>query len=111
MYYKLIIALLAVGITGLQGCATARGLGQDLENLGLVIQGKKINRQQTVATEVVVEGTSTTISEVVVESPAVTTPAGGGMEQVQTYPYSGGTVRKQSQPATERMPGTGATAF
>ncbi len=90
MSLKPAIVVAAVAIA-LSGCNAARGLGQDIENLGLLMQGKKIQKREPVQQEVVV-------SEVVTSQPApaeMAAPASAGVEvtplpeggQVEVYPY------------------------
>ena len=114
MYYRMIVTLLVVGIAGIQGCATARGFGEDLENLGRVIQGKKINRHELPVTEVVMESPETGASEVFVEPPPPVTapvPQSRPSGEVQTYPYRGGVVQEQSMPTAGQKRPVGTTAF
>ena len=84
---KSIITAVAIA-TLLAGCNAARGLGQDIENLGLLMQGKKAQKksqtqQETVVSEVV---TTTAPAEVVIESDAQATPM-PTEPKVEVYPY------------------------
>ncbi len=100
MFFKTTLTVAALAVA-LSGCNAARGLGQDIENLGLLMQGKKVQKKEQVQDEVVV-------SEVVTTQPApapaaagaevVPLPEGGKVE-VYPYPYPQDSTAPQAYPA------------
>ncbi len=95
------IAALAVALSG---CNAARGLGQDIENLGLLMQGKKIQKKEQVQQEVVVsEVVSTQPAPAEKAAPAptgveVTPLPEGGQVEVYPYPYPADGVTQMAYP-------------
>ena len=89
--FAMTIAALAVVLSG---CNAARGLGQDIENLGLLIQGKKIEKKAPQREVVVSEVISTQPAPADAAAPAAV-PAGvevtplpaSGTGEVYPYPY------------------------
>ena len=87
MSARFAIAIAAL-VVALSGCNAARGLGQDIENLGLLIQGKKIEKKAP-QQEVVVSETPST------QPAPVDAAASAGVEvmplppsgTVEVYPY------------------------
>lgn len=115
MKKSLIIIGLAVSVTALNGCSTARGFGQDLEDLGRIIQGEnaknyEVNRSKSTASTSNYSDTasvSTTTSYAYVE-PSTTTqstsyvtsgPAADSIPMATTYPYPSGTTSSTVAPS------------
>ena len=90
MSARFAIAIAAL-VVALSGCNAARGLGQDIENLGLLIQGKKIEKKAPQQQEVVVsETTSVQPVPVGAAAPAeveVMPLPPSGRAEVYPYPY------------------------
>lgn len=90
MYTRTILIATAIVAT-LSGCNAARGLGQDVENLGRLMQGKDIDstsaaqQSSTVVSETVTYGPPP--SEVTTDSAGVETMPLPSEGQVQVYPY------------------------
>ncbi len=94
MVKGIILVGIAVSTIALNGCSTARGFGQDLEDLGRIIQGEKArnyqaHRSTSVAAKrssvgkVVSETTSYSYSDPSASQVVETSPA-----PVTTYPYT-----------------------
>ena len=87
MMMKSIVTAVAV-LTLLSGCNAARGLGQDIENLGLLMQGKKAQKKAPVQQgEVVSEVVTTTAPAEVVIEPDTKATAMPAEPKVEVYPY------------------------
>ena len=71
MYLKIVVILLtAISLLSLSGCNTAQGFGKDIENLGLIIQGKKARPANAVTTaDVIVEEVVEQPTGYIVEEP------------------------------------------
>lgn len=103
MFFKTALTVAAVAIA-LTGCNAARGLGQDVENLGLLMQGKKVQKKEQVQEEVIVSDVVSTQPGTATHAPAasgaeaVPLPQGGTVE-VYPYPYPKDSATQQEYPA------------
>jgi predicted small secreted protein len=86
MAIKTLVVAAAV-VTLLSGCNAARGLGQDIENLGLLMQGKKAQKKTQLQQGQVVSEEVTPVPAEVVTDPAVEVTPLPAEGQVEVYPY------------------------
>ena len=118
MKRSLIIIGLSVSVVALNGCSTARGFGQDLEDLGRIIQGENAtnyeqNRGKSTASSGSVSSTasvasaanyayvepSTTQTTSYVTSEVVTDSNISSIPEAITYPYPSGTTSSTVAPS------------
>ncbi len=116
MKKSLIIIGIAVSAIALNGCSTARGFGQDLEDLGRIIQGENAknyehNRTKSTASTSNISDTasvSTTTSYAYVEPSTTTTQStsyitsGSSVDSIPvttSYPYPSGTTSSTVAPS------------
>lgn len=109
MKKSIIVIGLAVSVIALNGCSTARGFGEDLEDLGRIIQGENAtnyeqNRTKRTASSSNLSGTASvasttsyaavepaaTQSTAYVTSESVVDPSTSSIPQATSYPYPSG---------------------